>query len=74
MGRSDDQRAGMIEHYRNIWRAATLSYHISGARAQRDKPFTAIFRGALNSTSKNWRTTVTKSTQAFTKIVTFTKF
>jgi hypothetical protein len=42
MGRSDDQRAGMREHYRNIRRAATPGYHILGDRAQRDKPYSGV--------------------------------
>jgi hypothetical protein len=39
MGRSDDQRADMKEHYKNIVRAATPNHYILGDRAQRDKPF-----------------------------------
>jgi hypothetical protein len=38
MGRSDDQRAGMKEHYKNIVQAATPNHYILGDRAQRDKP------------------------------------
>ncbi|MCA3444771.1 MAG: restriction endonuclease, partial [Rhodobacter sp.] len=60
MGRSDDQRAGMREHYRNIQRAATPGYHILGDRAQRDKPYLkilldAVFGKEMYRNEINWR-------------------
>jgi hypothetical protein len=39
MGRSDDQRAGMPKHYKNIMPTATPIYYILGNRPQGDKPF-----------------------------------
>jgi hypothetical protein len=42
MGRSDDQRAGICEHYKNISQAATSIYHILASRPQGDKPFGVI--------------------------------
>jgi hypothetical protein len=61
MGRSDDQRAGMTEHYGNIRPAASLKYHILRARTQRDKPFVVVsmsrilwFDHSLKDFTNNW--------------------